>query len=146
MFLRRITGSADLFAARWDAALPGSLAAGRRPACGYNSVSYLAKARSPLGATPNPYPFIATVARQVCGLWACVHGKSVRQGCGRQPWDGRTITRMTADRGSCVPGVRDTPSRAPHGPQTLHPCAVIPCCMLQGALRERAALGWYVTC
>ena len=28
--LCRITGSADLFAARWDAALPGSLATGRR--------------------------------------------------------------------------------------------------------------------
>ena len=56
MFLRRITGSADLFAARWDAALPGSLAAGRRPAYGFNSVSYSAKVRSLLGANQSIVP------------------------------------------------------------------------------------------
>eukprot|EP00803_Ostreobium_quekettii_P005522 evm.model.scf_211.8 EVM.evm.TU.scf_211.8 scf_211:65035-74940(+) len=35
----RVTGSADLFAARWDGGLPGSLAAGRRPAFGFNCAS-----------------------------------------------------------------------------------------------------------
>jgi len=33
----RITGSADLFSPRWDAGLPGGLAAGRRPAFGLNA-------------------------------------------------------------------------------------------------------------
>ncbi|CAL8460737.1 g268 [Coccomyxa elongata] len=39
----RITGSADLFAARWDGGLPGGLAAGRRPAFGLNGTTYLGK-------------------------------------------------------------------------------------------------------
>ncbi|GLC33109.1 hypothetical protein PLESTB_000369500 [Pleodorina starrii] len=41
----RLTGSPDLFAARWDAGLPGGLAAGRRPAFGLN-------AAAPLGDRP----------------------------------------------------------------------------------------------
>lgn len=40
---RRVTGSADLFAARWDGWLPGGLAAGRRPAFGLNGTTYLGK-------------------------------------------------------------------------------------------------------
>ncbi|KAG2494253.1 hypothetical protein HYH03_007608 [Edaphochlamys debaryana] len=37
----RLTGSADLFSARWDAGLPGGLAVGRRPAFGLNAVAPL---------------------------------------------------------------------------------------------------------
>ncbi|GIL45006.1 hypothetical protein Vafri_2415 [Volvox africanus] len=37
----RLTGSADLFAARWDAGLPGGLATGRRPAFGLNAAASL---------------------------------------------------------------------------------------------------------
>jgi hypothetical protein len=33
-----MTGSQDLFAARWDGGLPGGLAAGRRPAFGINAL------------------------------------------------------------------------------------------------------------
>jgi isoamylase len=43
-----MTGSADLFAPRWDAGLPGGLAAGRPPAAGLNSASFLAQ--GPLAA------------------------------------------------------------------------------------------------
>lgn len=39
----RVTGSADLFAARWDGTLPGGLACGRRPAYGMNSAAYLGR-------------------------------------------------------------------------------------------------------
>ena len=42
----RLTGSADIFAARWDGGLPGGLAAGRRPAYGLNSVNYLGRVRT----------------------------------------------------------------------------------------------------
>ena len=41
----RLTGSADIFAARWDGGLPGGLAAGRRPAFGLNSVNFLGRVR-----------------------------------------------------------------------------------------------------
>lgn len=41
----RLTGSADLFAPRWDAGLPGGLAAGRRAGFGLNAVA-------PLGDVP----------------------------------------------------------------------------------------------
>eukprot|EP00879_Flechtneria_rotunda_P022431 GHRR01023681.1.p1 GENE.GHRR01023681.1~~GHRR01023681.1.p1 ORF type:complete len:577 (+),score=194.30 GHRR01023681.1:772-2502(+) len=37
-FATRMTGSQDLFAARWDGGLPGGLAAGRRPAFGVNAL------------------------------------------------------------------------------------------------------------
>ena len=37
--LGRLTGSADLLAARWDGGLPGSLAAGRRPCWGLNTAA-----------------------------------------------------------------------------------------------------------
>ncbi len=37
-FATRMTGSQDLFAARWDGGLPGGLAAGRRPAFGINAL------------------------------------------------------------------------------------------------------------
>ena len=37
MLLGRLMGSADLFAARWDEGLPGSLAAGRAPSFGINA-------------------------------------------------------------------------------------------------------------
>jgi hypothetical protein len=37
-FATRITGSQDLFAARWDGGLPGGLAAGRRPAFSINAL------------------------------------------------------------------------------------------------------------
>ena len=36
--LGRLMGSADLFAARWEEGLPGSLAAGRAPSCGLNTI------------------------------------------------------------------------------------------------------------
>jgi hypothetical protein len=37
-FATRMTGSQDLFAARWDGGLPGGLAAGRRPSFGINAL------------------------------------------------------------------------------------------------------------
>jgi hypothetical protein len=37
-FATRMTGSQDLFAARWDGGLPGGLAAGRRPAFSINAL------------------------------------------------------------------------------------------------------------
>jgi hypothetical protein len=37
-FATRMTGSQDLFAARWDGGLPGGLAAGRRPAFSVNAL------------------------------------------------------------------------------------------------------------
>jgi hypothetical protein len=37
-FATRMTGSQDLFAARWDGGLPGGLAAARRPAFGVNAL------------------------------------------------------------------------------------------------------------
>ncbi len=39
----RITGSADLFASRWDGTLPGGLACGRRPSYGLNSAGFLGR-------------------------------------------------------------------------------------------------------
>ena len=36
--LGRLMGSADLFAARWEEGLPGSLAAGRAPSFGLNTI------------------------------------------------------------------------------------------------------------
>ncbi|GFR50536.1 hypothetical protein Agub_g12806 [Astrephomene gubernaculifera] len=55
----RLTGSADLFAARWDAGLPGGLAAGRRPAFGVN-------ATAPLGDRPLQ-AVLAAAAAAACG-------------------------------------------------------------------------------